>query len=223
MSPSTTPDRLLDTAERLFAERGFDGTSVRDITAAASVNQAAIHYHFGSKEAVLRAATDRVVGPLNVRRHQLLDELLERDPVPAADDLLRIFLQADLETLQVLQGRPGAARLVGRIYSDPSPAMRAMVGEQFGETGARFEAALAAALPDLPPTELSWRLDQIVAVIVNLFLRWPLDGMSDSACASLLERLVGFLGAGLRAPAPLDPPTEIEPPAPPIDDSARPG
>ena len=180
MSTSSTRDRLLDTAAQLFAENGFDRTSVRDITTAAEANQAAIHYHFGSKEAVLRAATDRVVGPLNERRHQLLDDLLADEHEPTSDQLLRIFLQADLETLQALQDRGAAARLVGRVYSDPSPAMQAMARDQFGETGARFADALAAALPKLPADEIVWRLEQIVAVIVNLFLRWPHEGVTPT-------------------------------------------
>ncbi len=55
-----TRERILKAAERLFAERGYDGTSVRAIVAKARVNQAAINYHFAGKEGlyreVLRAA-----------------------------------------------------------------------------------------------------------------------------------------------------------------------
>ena len=42
--------RLLDTAEALFAERGFFGVSVRDITEAAGVRNASINYHFETKD-----------------------------------------------------------------------------------------------------------------------------------------------------------------------------
>ncbi len=201
MASIDTREQLLASATSLFAEHGFDGTSVRDITTAARANQAAIHYHFGSKDGLLRAATDNVVGPLNRRRHQLLDELLaRRSGHPSSDEVLRVFLQADVETLLTLDGNGAAARLLARVYRDPNPALQEMARQQFGETGARFMTLFAAALPELSSDELAWRVDQIVAVIVNLFARWPDDGMDAQSASQLLDRLVAFLGPGLRAP-----------------------
>ncbi len=46
----TTKDKILNAAEKLFAEQGFNGTSLREITSAAEVNLAAVNYHFGSKK-----------------------------------------------------------------------------------------------------------------------------------------------------------------------------
>ena len=69
-----TRKAILDAAERLFADLGFDGASLRKITAKAGVNLAAAHYHFGSKEGLLRAALARRIGPLNEERLKLLDE-----------------------------------------------------------------------------------------------------------------------------------------------------
>jgi AcrR family transcriptional regulator len=57
MATATTTDAILDAAERLFAAHGYDAVSVREITRDAEVNVAAVHYHFGSKEAVLRGVT----------------------------------------------------------------------------------------------------------------------------------------------------------------------
>lgn len=69
----TTKDRILDAAERLFARDGFDATSLRAITAEAKVNLAAVNYHFQSKEALVQAVIGRRLGPINVRRLELLD------------------------------------------------------------------------------------------------------------------------------------------------------
>ena len=74
--PSDTRDQILDTAERLFAEFVIDGVSIRTITAEAGVNLAAIHYHFGSKEALVREVFVLRIGPLNRERLRLLDDLL---------------------------------------------------------------------------------------------------------------------------------------------------
>ena len=68
-----TKDRILDTAERLFADKGYPATSLRDITNEAGVNLAAVNYHFGSKEALLSAVLDRRIGPVNEKRLELLD------------------------------------------------------------------------------------------------------------------------------------------------------
>ena len=73
-----TSERILDVAERLFAERGFAGTSLRALTSAARVNVAAVQYHFGGKQALFMAVIDRRVAPVQQRRLKLLDELEAR-------------------------------------------------------------------------------------------------------------------------------------------------
>ena len=76
MSDATnTKDRLLDTAEQLFAQTGIEATSLRTITAEAGANLAAIHYHFGSKETLIQEVFARRVEPVNQERLRQLDEL----------------------------------------------------------------------------------------------------------------------------------------------------
>ncbi|MFK8041098.1 TetR/AcrR family transcriptional regulator [Congregibacter sp.] len=74
--------RLLDTAERLFAARGYFGVSVRDITDAAGVRSASINYHFKSKENLFKAVFDRRIEPLASARLAKLDaiEISSKDP-----------------------------------------------------------------------------------------------------------------------------------------------
>ncbi|TMR00774.1 helix-turn-helix transcriptional regulator, partial [Actinomadura soli] len=69
-----TRGRIVAAAERLFASGGEEATSLRAITRGAGVNVAAIHYHFGGRDGLLREVLDRYVGPLNRRRLALLDE-----------------------------------------------------------------------------------------------------------------------------------------------------
>src|SRR2546421_12961401 len=73
-----TKTRILDAAEVLFMEHGFEATSLRQITAAAGVNLAAVNYHFGSKEELFQAVLTRRLDPMNAERMALLDEY-ERD------------------------------------------------------------------------------------------------------------------------------------------------
>ena len=73
-SPDTA-SRILDAAEALFMEHGFDGTSMRMITGQAGVNLAAINYHFGSKEGLFQGVFRRRLTDLNRRRVAELDAL----------------------------------------------------------------------------------------------------------------------------------------------------
>jgi len=198
-----TRNRILDAAEQLFAEHGFDGTSIREVTRAADVNVAAVHYHFGSKEAVLRGVTDRIAGPINIRRSALLAQLLEAEPEGAGlERLIECFVRADVEVLLDLQERGArVARFLGRTYSDQTEWIQEMAHEQYA-AATDFYPHIGAALPHLNADEVAWRVRQTVAVIVNLFATWPEQGMSRSAAERLLTRMVTFLAGGLRAPAP---------------------
>lgn len=68
-----TKDKILDAAERAFSENGYTGVSLRSIIGEAGVNLAAVHYHFGSKEGLLKAVILRRVGPVNAERLAMLD------------------------------------------------------------------------------------------------------------------------------------------------------
>src|SRR5690349_23937924 len=88
--PAVTKERILDAAEALFLEHGFEATSLRAITAAADVNLAAVNYHFGSKEELFQAVLTRRLDPMNQERVDLLDAL-ERETAPNAVSCDRIL------------------------------------------------------------------------------------------------------------------------------------
>ena len=92
----STPERIVATAERLFAERGIEAVSLRDITNSCGANSAAIHYHFGSKERLLRAILEHRAAELAKRRdahltvieqsrRPTLRQVVEALVVPTAD------------------------------------------------------------------------------------------------------------------------------------------
>jgi AcrR family transcriptional regulator len=204
MATTQTMTAILDAAEQLFATHGIDGTSIREITRVADVNVAAVHYHFGAKEAVLRAVTDRVVGPMNARRFRLLERAQDAAaPEPAdIDAMIEAFIRPDFETLMELQQRgPTVARFLGRVYSDQAPWIRQMTREQFAEVGERFFPAIAVALPHLRPDELAWRMAQVTALVVHTFATWPTSGMDTAGAERTIARLCAFITPALRAPA----------------------
>src|ERR1700704_4644337 len=95
--PTVTKGRILDAAESLFIEHGFEATSLRSITAAAGVNLAAVNYHFGSKEELFQAVLTQRLDPMNQERLDLLTAL-ERAaaprPVPCEQILSAMFVPA---------------------------------------------------------------------------------------------------------------------------------
>ena len=106
--PAATKERILDAAEALFMEHGFEATSLRVITAAAGVNLAAVNYHFGSKEELFQAVLTRRLDPMNQERVALLDRL-ERDD-RAATARLRTHPRRAVHPRARARARSGARR-----------------------------------------------------------------------------------------------------------------
>jgi AcrR family transcriptional regulator len=95
-----TRERLLESAEKLFAEYGYDGTSVRDITADAECNVAAVNYHFGSKEELYQATFRRLlVGLQDYRIRRIRENMEEMGSSATLEDFLLSFATAFVEPL----------------------------------------------------------------------------------------------------------------------------
>src|ERR1044071_1067563 len=141
-----TKNRILDAAERLFAEHGFDATSLRDITAEAGVNLASANYHFRSKEALILAVFARRLGPLNTKRLEMLDRA-EADAGDAAPCLTRV-IEAMVRPVLEMRGSPFLP-LFGRVYASPGPFVRDVLGANMTEIARRFTQAFRRALPDI--------------------------------------------------------------------------
>ena len=98
MSESDTKEQILDAAEQIFGAKGFAGTSLRDITRKAGVNLAAVNYHFGSKEGLLRAVLDRRISPVNQKRLKLLAqvEATAGEEPPSVEAILEAYISPSL-------------------------------------------------------------------------------------------------------------------------------
>lgn len=202
-----TKTNLLDAAEHLFAHEGVDRASLRAITQAAGANLAAVHYHFGSKEALVREVLARRLNPLHQRRIELLDRVEAENADPAVEHVVRAFVQPTLEMVQRERGGHAFARFVCRTFSEPDEDLRDIVLDQFRETATRFTTAFARALPGLPREELFWRFHFMVGSMVHTaglgFLAHHLSGglCNPADLDGLTTRLVGFLSGGLQAEA----------------------
>ena len=116
-----TKERILDTAERLFAAQGYAATSLRGIIAEAGVNLAAVHYHFHSKEALLEAVILRRSVPANHERLALLDRFEKEaggNP-PPLEKVIEAFVAPTLQMSRDPQsGSMVFMKLLGRLHAE---------------------------------------------------------------------------------------------------------
>jgi AcrR family transcriptional regulator len=189
-------------AERLFAQKGLAEASVREIAAKARVNLAAINYHFGSKEGLARAVLTRRIEPLNAERLRLLDKAKACRGALRLEDVLYAFVAP---TIRLFRRNPWFMKILGRLSSEASSALRKDFLAQFEHLVQRFAAALACALPGAPAEENFWRMSFLYGAMVQIWCgAEDLENISRGVCrlsddALLVRRLVDFGAAGLRA------------------------
>jgi AcrR family transcriptional regulator len=203
-----TKTRILDAAERLFVEHGFEATSLRQLTTAAGVNLAAVNYHFGSKEELFQAVLTRRLDPMNQERIDLLTKL-EREaggkPLSCEKVLFAMLIPALRLARDERRGGKNFLRLLGRAYADPAPFIRHFLSQQYAGMIGRYKEAFLRALPQLSRHELTWRLHFVMGALsytlagtdaLKLFAQMT-DTDNDEL---ILQRLAPFLVAGLKAP-----------------------
>lgn len=211
VSTADTKTTILDAAEALLAEQGYAATSLRQLTGAAGVNLAAVHYHFGSKEALAKAVLARRIEPINAERLRRLAAL--PDPATVAA-IVRAFVEPPLRSAPDAcgSGQPpglppgvGFCRVFGRIMVEQPPFLREFLAGQFRELAHRFAAALAAALPGHATETLWWRLHFVIGAMAHTLQNaGALSHLSDGRCDpndidEVVDQLVTFAVGGLTA------------------------
>ena len=204
---SETKDRILDSAESLFAEHGFATTSLRQITTEAGVNLAAVNYHFQSKDSLILAVLMRKLEPINRRRLELLDEVeaeAGEDPL-SLEAVLGAFLLPVVEAKAAGLQMSTFPRIMGRMYTEPGDWMARIFPQAFAPVVARFQMAFQRALPGASAVEVGWGMHFSIGAMAHYLaggtlLRLVSQGQVDPTDSSgALPRLVAYMAAGLRA------------------------
>ena len=214
MTQPETKDRILDAAEHLFSEQGITGVSLRAITSAAEANLAAVNYHFGSKEGLIKAVLARRIDPVNARRLELLDALeAQRDPT--LEEVLTALLRPAVEMSSDPTAGAFCSRLLGRVQSEAEPTFREFCADRFKEIVARFQKAISQSCPHLDAAALTWRFQFMIGALgftltdaLNLHQRS--NGLCDPRDAQdTTAQLVHFAAAGFRAALVPSPPATV--------------
>jgi AcrR family transcriptional regulator len=202
----STRERLIDAAVRLFGERGIDATSLRALTESARTNIAAVNYHFGSKDGLLRAVVDRTMRPVNDERRRRLDELEARPRSPSVAELVRAFVEPGAG----LADQAEVARFLGRILGEPDPSVRQLFADQVDPVEGRYLTALGRALPGLGDEDVRFAYTSMVGLLglhqsgAFANVDWPqrLDSGRARSAAADRERLIAFVVGGILATLP---------------------
>jgi len=197
----------------MFAESGL-GVSSRDITSAAEANLAAINYHFGSKDQLIREAFHRLASMVNSKRLAALDAYEESvgNSKPKVEPILRAHVEPAVRaTLQSQDLDRYYNRYAFLFYEARQRSGIEALAAETDIIVERFTAALSRALPHLTKAELLWRYDFMIAAIVHILLDAEtlnrVSRLSSGECRTkdpdeVIRQLLSFLKAGMAAPAP---------------------
>ncbi|WP_162796707.1 TetR/AcrR family transcriptional regulator [Vibrio cholerae] len=203
---SSTKEKILDVAEGLFAEYGFNDTSLRTITSKAGVNLASVNYHFGDKKTLVRAVLNRYLEAFMPEMKQSLERLNERDYY----DMAEVFeaLRAPLRSLSELRPN-GTSRfmlLIGRGYTDVQGHLRWFITNRYNDVLTLFTDSVLKANPNLTRETLFWRLHFTLGTCV--FTMASSQALAEIAendfgskvdPKSVVDQLIPYLAAGVAA------------------------
>ena len=199
----STKERILSAAEALFAQFGFAGTSLRQVTSRADVNLAAVNYHFGSKENLVNEVFRRRMDEMSQARLEALAKA-RAQPEPRLEAVLTAFIEPALALTLDRQGGSAFVRVLARAYAEKNERLRKFLSDNYGHVLREFSRALAECLPGLSKEQLYWRLDFIAGALTYAMadfgsIRRP-AGVSEKAhCQRAAAELITFAAAGLKA------------------------
>lgn len=203
---SSTRDNLLDAAERLFADHGFEAASMREITSLAHANLGSVNYHFGNKDSLLQEVLMRRIKRIVDERNRMLQIAVEAagDSPPTVRSLMDAFISPGVHIASI---HPHFAKLLARVQFE---GMFQRVGEIFKQTFheslSQFVKQLSRALPKLEPEEIQLRLMFSVGsfTFVAMNSKTICVGMKlpsvEQDPGVLTSRIVAFCTAGMEAP-----------------------
>ena len=210
----STKNKILDAADVLFANKGFNGTSLREITSQANANLAAVNYHFGSKKELIKAVMSRYMDELSPRLESALSLICQAELKPTLHEVFSAFIGPLLHLNEFKEnGTSTFLQLLGRGYTDSQGFLRWFLTTQYPDVFTNFTKAVNIAYPELSAEEIFWRLHFTMGTIV--FTMSSSEALIDIAqndfdnkldIAGVIERVIPYVAAGVGAPI-----TKIEP------------
>ncbi|KAA0875305.1 TetR/AcrR family transcriptional regulator [Nitrincola tapanii] len=204
-----TATRIIQAAESLFAEQGFNETTMRQITAVAEVNLAAVNYHFRSKQGLVNAVCERLMEPLCDYIEKALDERLSSGLAVSLDELLEMLMRALLSVSHINSHSLAVfMRLLELAYMKNQEELREFFITQYAPRLEKYLQCLRLDAAPMEDNEFFWRLHfmlgSVIFTLSNYHMLLTLEKKSfqgNVEIEQILHRMIPVLSAGLQARA----------------------
>lgn len=200
---SNARSAILDAAEAVFSQSGYDGASMRMIASEAGVAQALLHYHFHNKDRLFEAVFERRSTAASGHRGQQLSELMEREPNPSLESVLRVLFIPHQESAEPGSILGGYFQLVAAIGVGSDARSKDLIARYFDPIAHRFIQAFLQAVPGLTPENAVW---SYLFAIGSRMQAQATNDRADRLCHALgiqkpepFELLVPFVASGIRS------------------------
>ena len=205
MATSKAKDTILDSAEKMFAQNGYAGTSMRMIAEEAGVAQALIHYHCKTKDKLYEMIIERRAGMINDIRRQELKRCFDeaKGGVPTLEEVLQSFIRPAIESGRYSWGKH-FSQILARLASSDNERSRELVHKNYDPIAKEYVQAFSRVLPDLPEVEIYWGyLITTSAVVLSMARTGRMNRLSGGVLDEknddeMILRLTQFLASGLR-------------------------
>lgn len=205
-SDKSVQRRLLDAAESLFCEHGFEGTSVRDLAAVAGCNLASVNYYFGGKDNLYIEVWRRHLLQMSDTRIAGIRDVMARNGGnPSLEELLRAFANAFIEPLVDETRAHRFGKLMAREMLDRHLPPNMFVEEMITPTLTAMREALVKACPGLEEPKVLLIVFSIVGQLVHAVhvkAMFEQTGNAEIPTFDLTEavdHIVKFSAAGIRS------------------------
>ena len=193
-------EKLLDAAEVLFCEKGFDGTSVRNLTTAAECNVAAVNYHFGGKDKLYVEMFQRQMRRMIQRHREHIDSLAAKSDA-SLEDLIRGTVTVPLKAIENKEKSAAVMKLLVREVLNQHVRRDEIIGDLKNEFFAIFCNAMMRLCPDLDTEPANLCFFSLDALVIHpiLFYEIYLEIIPGIKADEIIEHIVKYASAGIRA------------------------
>jgi AcrR family transcriptional regulator len=198
-------DRLLDSAEELFCEHGFDGVSIRDIAASAGCNIASVNYYFGGKEKLYQEVWRRQLITMRDTRISSINKVMSQNGgKPRLEDLLRAFAEAFIGPLVDENRARRLNKLMAREWIDHHLPVNMFFDDIITPTLNAMRSALVKTCPGIDESKVPFIVFSIVGQLLHvihvkvIFQQCDLSSLPKFDLARAIDHVVKFSTAGIR-------------------------